>query len=182
MTGLRDRFEAMVLDFIPGTRVNGTREHRVCNTTSIMFGGIDGRKLIRELDRAGVRCSQSSACTNFEIAPSYVLCAMGLTEEEALEQGLEIEVGKFPWMGIGRAVAAGETEGFIKVIRGKEFSEILGAHIVGAHATELIAEFVIGRHLESTVEELEKAMHPHPTLSEGVAEGALAALGRAIHV
>jgi cysteine desulfurase len=83
MTGLRDRFEAMVLDFIPGTRVNGTREHRVCNTTSIMFGGFDGRKLIRELDRAGVRCSQSSACTNFEIAPSYVLCAMGLTEEEA---------------------------------------------------------------------------------------------------
>ena len=83
MTGLRDRFEAMVLDFIPGTRVNGTREHRVCNTTSIMFGGYDGRKLIRELDRAGVRCSQSSACTNFEIAPSYVLCAMGLTEEEA---------------------------------------------------------------------------------------------------
>ena len=83
MTGLRDRFEAMVLDFIPGTRVNGTRERRVCNTTSIMFGGFDGRKLIRELDRAGVRCSQSSACTNFEIAPSYVLCAMGLTEEEA---------------------------------------------------------------------------------------------------
>ena len=83
MTELRDRFEAMVLDFIPGTRVNGTTETRVCNTTNIMFGGVDGRKLVRELDQAGLRCSQSSACTNFEIAPSYVLCAMGLTEEEA---------------------------------------------------------------------------------------------------
>jgi len=83
MTNLRDRFEAMVLDFIPGTRVNGTTDTRVCNTTNIMFGGMDGRKLVRELDHAGVRCSQSSACTNFEIAPSYVLCALGLTEEEA---------------------------------------------------------------------------------------------------
>jgi len=83
MTNLRDCFEAMVLDFIPGTRVNGTTDTRVCNTTNIMFGGIDGRKLVRELDHAGVRCSQSSACTNFEIAPSYVLCALGLTEEEA---------------------------------------------------------------------------------------------------
>jgi len=83
MTGLRDRFEAMVLDFIPGTKVNGTTDTRVCNTTNIMFGGVDGRKLVRELDNAGVRCSQSSACTNFEIAPSYVLRAMGLSEEEA---------------------------------------------------------------------------------------------------
>jgi dihydrolipoamide dehydrogenase len=110
------------------------------------------------------------------------VASVGLTEEQALEAGHDIEVGKFPWMGIGRAVAAGDTEGFIKVIRDKKYSEILGAHIVGSHATELIAEFVLGRHLEATVEELEKAMHPHPTLSEGVAEGALAALGRAIHI
>ena len=110
------------------------------------------------------------------------VASVGLTEEQALEAGHDIEVGKFPWMGIGRAVAAGDTEGFIKVIRDKKYSEILGAHIVGSHATELIAEFVLGRHLEATVEELEKAMHPHPTLSEGVAEGALAALGRALHM
>ena len=110
------------------------------------------------------------------------VASVGLTEAQALEAGHEIEVGKFPWVGIGRAVAAGDTEGFIKVIRDKQYSEILGAHIVGPHATELIAEFVVGRHLEATVEEMEKAMHPHPTLSEGVAEGALAALGRAIHI
>ncbi|MEQ9618214.1 MAG: cysteine desulfurase family protein [Deltaproteobacteria bacterium] len=83
MKELRDRFEAMILDFIPGTRVNGDIKKRVCNTTNIFFGGIDGRRLVMELDRAGVRCSQSSACTNFEISPSYVLCAMGLSEEEA---------------------------------------------------------------------------------------------------
>lgn len=110
------------------------------------------------------------------------VASVGLTEKQALEAGHEIEVGKFPWVGIGRAVAAGDTEGFIKVIRDTKYSEILGAHIVGAHATELIAEFVVGRHLEATVEEMEKAMHPHPTLSEGVAEGALASLGRAIHI
>jgi len=110
------------------------------------------------------------------------VASVGLTEAQAREQGLDIEVGKFPWVGVGRAVAGGHTEGFIKVIRDKRYSEILGAHIVGPHATELIAEFVLGRHLEATVEEMERAIHPHPTLSEGVAEGALAALGRPIHI
>ncbi|GJM16365.1 MAG: cysteine desulfurase NifS [Thermodesulfobacteriota bacterium] len=83
MKDLRDRFEAMLLDFVPGTKVNGDTKNRVCNTSNIMFSGIDGRRLVKELDQNGVRCSQSSACTNFEIAPSYVLRAMGLTEEEA---------------------------------------------------------------------------------------------------
>lgn len=83
MKDLRDRFEAMVLDVVPGTKVNGDIKNRVCNTSNILFGGIDGRILVKELDQNGVRCSQSSACTNFEVAPSYVLQAMGLTEEEA---------------------------------------------------------------------------------------------------
>ena len=83
MKDLRDRFEAMVLDFVPGTRVNGDTTNRICNTSSILFSGVDGRRLVRELDQNGVRCSQSSACTNYETAPSFVLLAMGLTEEEA---------------------------------------------------------------------------------------------------
>lgn len=110
------------------------------------------------------------------------VASVGLTEEQAREQGLDIEVGKFPWVGNGRAVASGHAAGFIKVIRDKRYSEIVGAHIVGPHATELIAEYVMGRHLESTVEEIDRAMHPHPTLSEAVAEGALASLGRPLHV
>lgn len=110
------------------------------------------------------------------------VASVGLTEGQAREEGYDVEVGKFPWVGNGRAVAGGHAEGFIKVVRDKKYSEVLGAHIVGPSATELIAEFVLGRHLETTAEEMEKAVHPHPTLSEAVAEGALASLGRPIHI
>ena len=110
------------------------------------------------------------------------VASVGLTEEQAREQGLEIEVGTFPWTANGRALTAGDTDGFVKVIRDRKYSEVVGAHIVGPHATELIAEFVVGRHLETTVEEMDRAMHPHPTLSEAVAEAALAALGHALHI
>ncbi len=110
------------------------------------------------------------------------VASVGLTEEQACEKGLDIEVGKFPWAGNGRALAGGDSTGFVKVIRDKRYSEVVGAHIVGPHATELIAEFVMARHLESTVEEIDLAMHPHPTLSEAVAEGALSALGRPLHI
>ena len=119
--------------------------------------------------------------------PSVTYChpevaSVGMTEAAAREKSLDVEVGTFPWSANGRARTAGETEGFVKIVRDKKYSEILGAHIVGPHASELIAEFVVGRHLESTVEEMEKAMHPHPTLSEAIAEAALAALGRVIHI
>jgi dihydrolipoamide dehydrogenase len=110
------------------------------------------------------------------------VASVGLTEKAAQEKGLDIDVGKFPWSANGRARTAGETEGFVKIIRDRNYSEIVGAHIVGPSASELIAEFVVGRHLESTVEEMEKAIHPHPTLSEAIAEAALASLGRVIHI
>ena len=110
------------------------------------------------------------------------VASVGLTEEQALAKGMEIQVGVFPWTANGRALTAGDTDGFVKVIRDKRYSEVVGAHIVGPHATELIAEFVVGRHLETTVEEMDRAMHPHPTLSEAVAEAALAALGHALHI
>ncbi len=110
------------------------------------------------------------------------VASVGLTEEQARAKGLDIEVGTFPWTANGRALTAGDTDGFVKVIRDKKYSEVVGAHIVGPHATELIAEFVVGRHLETTVEEMDRAMHPHPTLSEAVAEAALASLGHALHI
>ena len=110
------------------------------------------------------------------------VASVGLTEEQARAQGMDIEVGTFPWTANGRALTSGDTEGFVKVIRDKKYSEVVGAHIVGPHATELIAEFVVGRHLETTVEEMDRAMHPHPTLSEAVAEAALASLGHALHI
>jgi len=157
------------------------------------IGDVAGRQLLaHKASHEGIVCVEHIAgeghgTVAYENVPNCTYChpevaSVGMTEEEAKEAGHDIEVGKFPWVGIGRAVAAGHTDGFIKVIRDTKYSEILGAHIVGPHATELIAEFVVGRHLESTVEEMEKAIHPHPTLSEGVAEGALAALGRPIHI
>ena len=82
MRELRDRFEKTITGSIPDTSVNGGGE-RVCNTSNIHFGGTDGRKLVSLLDESGIRCSQSSACTNFEVAPSYVLTAMGLGEQHA---------------------------------------------------------------------------------------------------
>ena len=110
------------------------------------------------------------------------VASVGLTEAQAREAGYEVEIGTFPWVGNGRAVTYGDVDGFVKIVRDRKFSEILGAHLIGPHATELIGEFVLGRHLESTVEEIEKAMHPHPTLSEAIGEGALAALGKPLHI
>jgi dihydrolipoamide dehydrogenase len=83
-------------------------------------------------------------------------------------------------MASGRARTSGETEGFVKIIRGAKYGEILGAHIVGAHATEMIHELVLARTNEYTVEEVELAVHAHPTLSEAVSEAALDSLGRVI--
>lgn len=140
----------------------------------------------------GVACVEAihgdeHAGINYENIPNCTYChpevaSVGLTEEQAREGGREIEVGVFPWSANGRALTAGDTEGFVKIIRDKKYSELLGAHIVGPHATELIAEFVVGRHLETTVEEMDRAMHPHPTLSEAVGEAALASLGHALHI
>jgi dihydrolipoamide dehydrogenase len=140
----------------------------------------------------GIACVEAihgdpHAGIDYENIPNCTYChpevaSVGLTEEQAREKGLDIEVGVFPWTANGRALTAGETDGFVKVIRDKKYSEVVGAHIVGPHATELIAEFVVGRHLETTVEEMDRAMHPHPTLSEAVAEAALAALGHPLHI
>jgi dihydrolipoamide dehydrogenase len=108
------------------------------------------------------------------------VASVGLTEQACKEKKLDYKVGKFPFMASGRARTSGETEGFVKIIRGAKYGEILGAHIVGAHATEMIHELVLARTNEYTVEEVELAVHAHPTLSEAVAEAALDSLGRAL--
>lgn len=140
----------------------------------------------------GVQCVEAihgdpHAGIDYGNIPNCTYChpevaSVGLTEAQAREKGYDIEVGTFPWTANGRALTAGETDGFVKIIRDKKYSEVLGAHIVGPHATELIAEFVVGRHLESTAEEMDRAMHPHPTLSEAIGEAALASLGHALHI
>ena len=109
------------------------------------------------------------------------VASVGLTEQACKEKTLEYKVGKFPFSANGRARTSGETEGFVKVIRGAKYGEILGAHIVGAHATEMIHEFVLARTNEYTVEEIDLAIHAHPTLSEAIGEAAMDSLGRMIH-
>lgn len=109
------------------------------------------------------------------------VASVGLTEAQCKEKKLEYKVGKFPFSANGRARTSGETEGFVKIIRGAKYGEILGAHIVGAHATEMIHELVVARTNEYTVEEIDLAIHAHPTLSEAIAEAALDSLGRMIH-
>ena len=109
------------------------------------------------------------------------VASVGLTEQQCKDQKIDYKVGKFPFSANGRARTSGETEGFVKVIRGAKYGEILGAHIVGAHATELIHELVLARTNEYTVEEVDLAIHAHPTLSEAIAEATLDSLGRMIH-
>ncbi|HWO90254.1 MAG TPA: dihydrolipoyl dehydrogenase [Gemmatimonadales bacterium] len=110
------------------------------------------------------------------------VASVGYTEEKCKELKLEYAVGRFPFSANGRARTAGETDGFVKIIRGKKYGEILGAHIVGAHATELIHELAVARANEYTVEEVELAIHAHPTLAEAVSEAALDAMGRVVHI
>ena len=109
------------------------------------------------------------------------VASVGLTEQQCKEKKLDYKVGRFPFSANGRARTSGEIDGFVKIIRDAKYGEILGAHIVGAHATELIHELVVARTNEFTVEEVEFAIHAHPTLSEAIAEAALDSLGKMIH-
>lgn len=110
------------------------------------------------------------------------VASVGLTEIKAKEQGIKFKVGKFPYRGSGRAVASGDADGFIKVLLGEPHGEILGAHIIGAEATELIAEFTLGITLEATFDEIASTIHAHPTLSEMIQEAVLNAKGQSIHI
>ena len=110
------------------------------------------------------------------------IASVGLTEEAAKNQGREIKVGRFPFVGNGKAVALGEDQGLVKTIFDAKSGQLLGAHLVGAEVTELIQGFVIAMQLETTEEDLMHAVFPHPTLSEMMHESVLSAYGRAIHV
>ena len=123
---------------------------------------------------------------NYGNIPNATYChpevaSIGLTEAQCKEKGLKYKIGKFPFSANGRARTSGETEGFVKVIRDEKYGEILGAHIIGAHATELIHEIAVARENEYTVEEIDLAIHAHPTLSEGIAEAVLDSMGKMLH-
>ncbi|AOW24271.1 dihydrolipoyl dehydrogenase [Sphingomonas melonis TY] len=109
------------------------------------------------------------------------VASVGLTETKAKDAGHDVKVGKFPFIGNGKAIALGEAEGFIKTVFDAKTGELLGAHMVGAEVTELIQGYVIARQLETTEHELMETVFAHPTLSEMMHESTLSAYGRALH-
>jgi len=114
--------------------------------------------------------------TNPEVA------SVGMTEQQAIDAGYEIKVGKFPFTASGKASAAGAKDGFVKLIFDAKYGELLGGHLIGANVTEMIAELVVAMKLETTGLELIKSIHPHPTMSEAIMEAAAAAYGEVIHI
>lgn len=156
-------------------------------------GDMTGRQMLAHKAMAeGVVAAEAIAGrsprpVDYNNVPSCTYCrpqvaSIGLSEAVAKTNGREIAVGRFPFTANGKAVALGETEGFLKVVADKRTGEILGVHIVGPEATEMIHEFAVGRTLEATLEEIIHTIHAHPTLSEAALEATLAALGQAIHI
>ena len=171
--------------------VSATMETSVKGVYSI--GDMAGHQLLAHKAMAeGVVAAEAIAGrsprpVDYGNVPSCTYChpqvsSIGLTEAAARAGGREIAVGRFPFTASGKAVAQGETEGFVKVVADKATGEILGVHIVGPEATELIHEFAVGRTLEATLDEFVHTMHAHPTLSEAAFEAVLAALGHPIHI
>jgi dihydrolipoamide dehydrogenase len=124
---------------------------------------------------------------NYDQVPSCTFCdpeigSIGLSEQKAAERGHDVVVGTFPFMALGRAKIAGETDGFVKIVADRRYDEVLGVHIIGPRATDLIAEASVALRLECTGEELRRTIHAHPTFAEAVGEAAHALHGGAIHI
>lgn len=122
-----------------------------------------------------------------DVFPGCTYCqpqvaSVGLTERAAKEKGLKYKVGVFPFQASGKALAVGESEGFVKIIFGEQHGEVLGAHIIGQEATEMIAELGLAINMEATMDDIEATIHAHPTLAEAVHEATGVAFGHAIHI
>jgi len=153
---------------------------------------VPGPALAHVASHEGITCVEKIA--GLEVEPinynnipgctytSPEIASVGYTEKQAKEAGYEIKVGKFPFSASGKASAAGNKEGFIKVIFDAKYGEWLGAHFIGENVTEMIAEVVVARNLETTGHEIIKSIHPHPTMSEAVMEAVAAAYGEVIHI
>ncbi|MEI6157969.1 MAG: dihydrolipoyl dehydrogenase, partial [Atribacterota bacterium] len=123
---------------------------------------------------------------NYRVVPNCIFCSpeissVGMTEEEATKAGFPVKTGKFPFQASGKAMIEGETEGFVKIIADGSTQEILGAHIIGPHASDLIGELTLAMSLECTPEEIAETIHPHPTLTETVMEAAESVFGFPLH-
>jgi dihydrolipoamide dehydrogenase len=184
---------------LEGTKVVVDRTHVVidefCRTGEpgvYAIGDIAGAPwLAHKASHEGVICVEKIAGLdvhpiNWSNIPGCTYCrpqvaSVGLTEARAKETGHEVKIGRFPFIGNGKAIAMGEAEGMVKVVFDAKTGELLGAHMCGAEVTELVQGYAIARTLETTEEDLMHTVFPHPTVSETMHEAVLDAYGRAIH-
>jgi dihydrolipoamide dehydrogenase len=153
---------------------------------------IEGPALAHVASAEGITCVEKIAghhpeAIDYQNIPSCTYCipevaSVGMTEEAAKQAGYKLKVGKFPFSASGKASAAGDKSGFVKLIFDEKYGELLGAHLIGQNVTEMIAELVSIRKLETTGHEIIKTIHPHPTMSEAIMEAAAAAYGEVIHL
>ncbi len=153
---------------------------------------VSGPALAHVASAEGITCVENikglnTSPINYNNIPGCTYCkpeiaSVGFTEKQAIDNGYEIKVGKFPFSASGKAQSSGKPEGFVKVIFDAKYGEWLGCHMIGSNVTEMISEAVVGRKLETTGHEILKAVHPHPTLSEAVMEAVADAYGEVIHL
>lgn len=157
------------------------------------IGDITGGPALAHVASAeGITCVEKMAGhhpepIDYQNIPSCTYCvpevaSVGMTEEAAKQAGYQLKIGKFPFTASGKASAAGDKSGFVKLIFDEKYGELLGAHLIGQNVTEMIAELVSIRKLETTGHEIIKTIHPHPTMSEAIMEAAAAAYGEVIHL
>lgn len=162
-------------DCIPGPALAHVASHEAIRAAEAIY-----------INRSGKSDLQYEAI-DYDTIPSCTYChpevaSIGKTEQQLKDQGIEFNKGQFPFTASGRGRAAGDTDGFLKILSGKQHGRILGVHIVGPGATEMIAEMQLGMEAELVVENFARTMHPHPTLSEAVMEAAAQSLGEAINI
>ncbi len=156
------------------------------------IGDVTGRQMLAHKASAeGIVAAENAAGSRSTVDYSKIpnciftfpeIASIGLTEKQAKEKGLQVIIGRFPFVNNGRALATGSSEGFVKVIAEKELGQVVGVHILGDHATDLIGGPVLALALEATAEEVGKTVQAHPTLMEAVAEASLDAMREAIHL
>jgi dihydrolipoamide dehydrogenase len=173
--------------------IKSDERDRTSMPTVRAIGDVNGKVLLAHVaSHQGVVVAediagQSHHLVDYDAVPSCTYCqpqvaSIGLTEKDCADRGIEVKIGRYPFRPHGKAVATGENEGFVKLVFGAKYGELLGAHIIGHEATEMIAEAGAALTSEATVESLAATIHAHPTMSEAFHEATLDALGRAIHI
>ena len=171
-----------------------TNKYMQTNISNIYaIGDVSGPPLLAHVASAeGIEaiehiCGLSSKGMCYDNIPACTYCepevaSVGLTEKDAKEKGYDVKIGKFPFRALGKSLADGSHDGFVKIIYDAKYGELLGCHIIGNNASNLISEIAIARTLETTYHEILKTIHPHPTLSEAIQEATAVALDKAIHI